>query len=134
MEGCKCFQVVQTTATSKDAETNCVKRGGSLASVTTQEIQDRLFCLEQTSDFWIGLNDAATEGVYVWPNGESFGSYTNWLTVPHVSSASLQSVKAKGGSGKWEILSGTQTLKYACEIRLDLRDKHLGLWISSSFS
>ena len=132
MDGCKCFQVVQTSATRDDAETNCVKRGGNLASVTSQEIQDRLFCFESADDFWIGLNDAATEATYVWPNGDAYyASYTNWLTNPHVYSASLQYVKTKGtgngGSGEWENVDGTTKLKYACEIDLDRRVRKIGL-------
>ena len=126
MQDCHCFKIIQTAATWEDAEVNCIKNNGYLAAVTSQEIQDRLVCLESAEDFWIGLNDKAEEASYVWPNGEEYGAFTNWATVPHVTSASKQYVKAVKTTGKWENVDGTAQLKYACEIDLNVRVRKAG--------
>ena len=59
-------------------EAKAVELGGHLVTVNDEAEQNWIvanFGL-QTS-FWIGMNDAKTEGVWVWSSGESVG-YTNW--------------------------------------------------------
>ncbi|MCY2961819.1 MAG: FG-GAP-like repeat-containing protein [Planctomycetota bacterium] len=54
--------------------------GGYLASITTSAEQTWVqgaFGPYSTWKYWIGLNDIATEGQFVWANGEPF-SYANW--------------------------------------------------------
>jgi len=132
MEGCKCFKILNSKTVKvkhSEAEAECVKRGAHLASVTSQDIQDRLIFLESECetecececDFWIGLNDYYEEGSYVWPSGETYGSYTNWKTSPHTPDPSLQYVKMNTDK-QWENISGgTELSAYACELELDRR-------------
>ena len=120
MEGCKCFKVFKKKETHSDAEARCIKMGGNLASVTTQEIQDRLLCAEEKTDFWIGLNDVDLEGTYVWPNGEEYGSYTNWGTHHHTPNNRLQHVKVDVSLRKWKNIAGDKRLFYACELDLSI--------------
>ncbi|HAV63536.1 MAG TPA: hypothetical protein DCY13_14365, partial [Verrucomicrobiales bacterium] len=66
-----------------DAETEAASHpGGHLASITSateQEFinQNILVGPNRQRQFWIGLNDIAQEGVYVWTTGEVF-NYRNW--------------------------------------------------------
>ncbi|XP_078000518.1 C-type lectin mosGCTL-1-like [Glandiceps talaboti] len=75
------------------AEDFCVEIGGTLANLKTNAsniaVVDMILanglynetCIAK-SGFWIGLNDIAEEGVYVWGDGEPLGDcdnpYTNW--------------------------------------------------------
>ena len=64
-----------------DAESNCKKEGGSLASV--QSSKENEFLLELASQYknripyWIGANDLVNEGQFVWSDGVPL-SYSNW--------------------------------------------------------
>ncbi|BFZ12347.1 hypothetical protein BsWGS_15386 [Bradybaena similaris] len=66
------------------ANAECNKHGGTLPIVTSKDISD--FLIDQLvyeygagSRIWIGLNDKATEGTYVWEDGTPLSSsYSNW--------------------------------------------------------
>ena len=65
-----------------DAEQFALTFGGHLATVRNQAENDWIFSTfanygETQRFLWIGLNDAATEGTYVWASGETPG-YVNW--------------------------------------------------------
>lgn len=51
-----------------DAEQYCTQQGGHLASVHTQEVMG-FFTAHMPSASWVGLNDKANEGQYVWTDG-----------------------------------------------------------------
>ena len=69
------------------AQAAAVLLGGNLVTVNDQAEQD---WLQQTfhnwggqaRSFWLGYNDAETEGTWVWASGESPG-YTNWTNPPN---------------------------------------------------
>ena len=51
---------------------------------------------------WIGLNDIAQEGQWIWDNGEPV-AYTNWgLQEPGDTSIGEEDYVIIGPSGKWE--------------------------------
>ncbi|XP_048089838.1 C-type mannose receptor 2-like isoform X1 [Alosa alosa] len=82
--GSRCFQFVHTVTTWAEAERNCVRMGGHLASVHSKDeflfIQDLIHRLTAPSDApytWIGGTDAAQEDVWVWSDGSRF-DYTHW--------------------------------------------------------
>ena len=63
------------------AEYQCACRGGySLAKIETAEENEFVKSLLLGDDAWIGLNDKASQTNYVWADGSSLGSYTNWDT------------------------------------------------------
>lgn len=70
-------------ATWTASETEAVSLGGHLATVNDQAENDYLFTqfaprvAASTDGLWIGLNDAAVEGTYVWSSGE-VAAYTHW--------------------------------------------------------
>ena len=105
-----------------DARESCKHKGGDLASISSQAINDRLLSMEVEDDFWIGLNDKENEGSYVWASGDPFGPYTNWqvspVPQPNAASSFQDYVKVRGGDGGWDDVSGGSLLKYACQISL----------------
>jgi hypothetical protein len=66
------------------AESYAVSVGGHLVTINDQAEQDWLMATfnEPTwptqSTFWIGMNDRAVEGTWVWSSGEPV-TYTNWV-------------------------------------------------------
>ncbi len=79
------YMVTDQTMTWTDADTLATSLGGYLATVQSAAendfLRDNFFpdnVPGNTSQiFWIGLNDAANEGTFVWSNGEPVG-YTNF--------------------------------------------------------
>jgi hypothetical protein len=63
------------------AKTLAEQNGGYLVMVNDAAENQFLInnYLTANSQFWIGFNDIAQEGTWVWANGES-ASYTNWYT------------------------------------------------------
>lgn len=63
--------------TWSDAEGVAQREGGHLATVRSQQEQDWLVNQFGSGPGWIGLNDRATEGTFVWSSGEAVG-FTAW--------------------------------------------------------
>ena len=64
-------------ATWADAEALAVKLGGHLTTVDNQAEQDWLTATFPGPWIWIGMNDRASEGKWVWSSGTRV-RYTNW--------------------------------------------------------
>jgi len=62
----------------KAAKCECEERGMQLASVHSQEEQDFVYGLAKGHYLWLGINDQAEEGNFIWPDGTAV-DYTNWL-------------------------------------------------------
>ena len=61
------------------ASTYCQSLGGHLATISSKAENDYVLSLLEpgAGPYWIGANDIAQEGEFVWANGEAF-EYTNW--------------------------------------------------------
>ncbi|PCJ44821.1 MAG: lectin [Alphaproteobacteria bacterium] len=72
---------IQTSMTWNNAEANAQSSyGGHLVTINDAAEQSWLtaqFGIQEK--FWIGFNDAAIEGTWVWSSGEAI-TYTNWHT------------------------------------------------------
>src|SRR5215211_6985321 len=69
-----------TTNTWSGSQEEAVSLGGNLVTVNNQEEQDFLyttFAFNPAKYFWIGLNDATSNGNYTWISGEPV-TYTHW--------------------------------------------------------
>ncbi|MEC7525146.1 MAG: MopE-related protein [Myxococcota bacterium] len=72
-------------------------------------------------DWWIGLEDRASEGVYVWPDGSPLGGYSNW-NADQPDNGGLAPVEedcveiAAAAGGRWNDLGcGVGYLSLVCE-------------------
>ncbi len=76
------YLLTSNAETWTDAEAEAAALGGHLVSITNQAEQDFLdkaflSGASRGQVYWIGLNDAAAEGTFVWSSGEPV-SYTDW--------------------------------------------------------
>ena len=66
------------------ARVGCQSRGGDLASIHSAAEQAQLVALAPrlgaSHDYWIGLNDIAREGTWVWSDGTPV-DYSAWSTI-----------------------------------------------------
>ena len=69
-------------ATWAEAKAISAASGGHLVSITSAAENTRIATLVAGQGTWLGLNDRANEGVWVWDSGEpsGAGTYTNWYT------------------------------------------------------
>lgn len=71
------YKRTSTSLTWAMAEAEALGLGGHLVAVNDQAEQNFLATNFPTFRSWIGLNDATTEGVFVWSNGDPF-LFSNW--------------------------------------------------------
>ncbi len=62
-----------------DSEAQAIALDGHLATINDQDEQNWVFTtfFSDERNLWIGLNDAAEEGTFLWANGEPV-TFTNW--------------------------------------------------------
>jgi len=74
------YTVVGEGMTWSEAEAYAESLNGHLVTISS-DLENRLITdmavSEDASDFWIGLTDEVTEGIFVWVTGEPV-TYTNW--------------------------------------------------------
>ncbi|XP_070573543.1 CD209 antigen-like protein D [Ptychodera flava] len=69
----------------EDARALCQADGGDLPMLKTQEDKDFLITIvDMTKDYWLGLNDLSSDGVYRWVDGTYLTSagFIDWSTDP----------------------------------------------------
>ncbi len=102
--------VAYVTTSWNAAEATAVAAGGHLATLNDAEenawIQANFGTIGGTDRrSWIGINDAAIEGVMVWSSGETV-TYTNWNPgEPNNGGAGEDYVEFLGSNGKWNDLN-----------------------------
>ncbi|XP_052219830.1 macrophage mannose receptor 1-like isoform X1 [Dreissena polymorpha] len=82
----RCYELVRTSHTWRVAETNCVNKGGHLASIDNMRQQSGVYKVVRGSglqNVWIGLHDHDIEGYYSWISC-SVAGFTNFIT-PHTN-------------------------------------------------
>ena len=112
------YLLTSTALTWQEAQAEAQRLGGNL--VTINDSAEEIWLRENFSDteqFWIGLNDAETEGQFQWASGQP-ATYTNWAVgQPN----DLNGVQDFGGmnfgvAGKWDDQSGTSLYRGIIEI------------------
>ena len=86
----------------EDAQAQAATEGGYLVTINDAAEQKWLQAVFGGQPSWIGLNDIAQEGQWIWDNGEPL-TYTNWgLQEPGDTSLGEEDYVIIGPSGKWE--------------------------------
>ncbi|XP_030015951.1 macrophage mannose receptor 1-like [Sphaeramia orbicularis] len=99
-----CFYLNRIKKTWTDAQRECRKEGGDLASI--RNVEDQSFMISQlgyesTDELWIGLNDRRTEGLFEWSD-HSVVHFTSWTYGELYDSANAEDcVLIKGENGNW---------------------------------
>ncbi|XP_078144091.1 macrophage mannose receptor 1-like [Centroberyx gerrardi] len=99
-----CFHLQRAQKTWTDAQTECRKEGGDLASI--HNVEDQSFVISQlgyatTDELWIGLNDRKTEGLFDWGD-HSTVTFTSWeFGKPSASTDQEDCVLIRGQNGNW---------------------------------
>lgn len=91
--------------TWSECESAAIAAGGQLVAINNADENAMLVTqfAGSASEMWIGLNDSASEGTYVWSNGDAY-SYTNWNSnEPSGQGAPIEDfvVFMAYNSGKW---------------------------------
>jgi hypothetical protein len=115
-----CYVAYRALVTWAVARETCQNMGGHLAVITSPAENELIQGLTAEVDNWIGGNDIAVEGAWVWLNGEPL-IYTNWRTgEPNNSSSTDPNGEdcmiiegARGGS--WDDRSCLRTYGAICE-------------------
>ncbi|XP_046581669.1 cell surface hyaluronidase-like [Haliotis rubra] len=75
----KCYYLTSGTYSYVEAQAQCVKVGGNLATINSESVQSEVerYLRPFMADAWFGLNDVIDEGTYVFVDGTALGSYIN---------------------------------------------------------
>jgi hypothetical protein len=112
-----CYQGFGSTRTFADAEAACVIWGGNLVAINDEA--ERVFIYDNGGLGggwnWIGLNDIAVEGTYVWTNGDPV---TFIYSRSLVNTDAYDCVYQRNGAaqkGDWSAQPCTALHGYVCE-------------------
>ncbi|CAN5824986.1 hypothetical protein BH11MYX3_BH11MYX3_32710 [soil metagenome] len=93
------------------AKADCEATGAHLVTFSDND-EDDIVDKDFTGDSWIGLSDQATEGTFVWVNGDPL-VFTHWdIASPHAASPGRNCVRV---NLEWSDSDCTLTKPYACE-------------------
>jgi len=102
------------------AEDDCVRKGGHLASVNSEQEQTDIGEYLNTKDtgyfwIWMGLTDLTKEGKWRWINGASL-SYSNWLPRQPNQWGDQDCAYLSHKNFKWGDTECDEELFYLCEV------------------
>ena len=117
--GSHCYKLFGDKLSWNDAQVRCEKEGSNLASVHSLEENQFLFNLSPEG-VWIGANDKAKEGTWVWTDGSAW-KLENWRTGEpnndHGNNEHCAEMKAKVQNGKWNDIqcAGPDYFPFICK-------------------
>jgi C-type mannose receptor len=113
----RCYQYFDTVQDWNTASTSCINNNGWLVTIHNLEENNYLYYNSiQSSSYWIGYNDVAAEGTFVWANGDS-SIYTNWNSGEPNNYENNQDCTTLGGNhlSKWDDGGCIYSLYFICE-------------------
>ncbi len=110
-----CYKL-QSAANYTTAASSCVSSGGYLAKINNATEQGQVYAFAGSVSAWIGFNDQALEGTFVWQDGSS-GGYTNWWPgQPDNASGNEDCVQFwSAASGQWNDNNCASSYASVCE-------------------
>lgn len=115
------YKLFDTPTAAESAEDYCNSIGGHLVAITSAEENAQVASLianGKYDGYFIGANDTATEGSFVWNTGESF-TYNNWKSGEpnNISPEEDTIVITKGGGwNDYKYYSYVLDVGFICEI------------------
>ena len=109
----KCIRIFNSPSTWLSALVTCVKEGGILASVQSEEEQDTLTRLSPAGA-WIGLSDIQGEGSFSWVDGAPL-NYTKWRRDQPNNAGMTQHCVLSRPDGEWDDVKCSRALSFACQ-------------------
>jgi hypothetical protein len=109
-----CYRLVTTGKTWANALLDCQAWGGSLVSITSSTEESLVQSRAGSYAPWIGFNDLAVEGTFVWSNGDAV-TYTHWNGGQPDDFHSSEDCAQMRSDGYWNDLNCTGTRAYVCE-------------------
>ena len=110
------FVVVRDGKSWRDAQSFAESYGGRLAVIDNQEKQDLIYSrVRSVGDVWIGLTDAAEEGVWLYTDGRPATIYSNWNGGEPNNLGDEDYAEMYMESGRWNDLNGTQSYPFIIE-------------------
>ncbi|XP_067654447.1 inactive cell surface hyaluronidase CEMIP2-like [Haliotis asinina] len=75
----QCYYLTSGTYSYVEAQAQCVKLGGNLATINSESVQSEVerYMRPFMTDAWFGLNDVIDDGTYVFIDGTALGGYRN---------------------------------------------------------
>ena len=117
--GSHCYKLFGDKLSWNDAQAKCEKEGSNLASVHSLEENQFLINLSPEG-VWIGANDIAKDGTWVWTDGSDW-KLENWRAgEPNNHNGKPEhcaEMKAKMENGKWNdvICNGAYHFSFICK-------------------
>ena len=135
--GLSCYLLVRAFKELNDAETDCVSKGGHLASITSDNENSVVLSLRGTStadanDTWIGLHDRVVENTFIWTD-DTKSTYTNWDPAGNEPNDSGDCVRIRS-DGKWRDHNCSFLYPYVCESNATLSTTQTPTTLSATTS
>ena len=103
-QGDRCYLWSDEKSSWKDAEAFCKKKGGHLASVTSEQVHVYIADEKENGgqeNLWIGGSDGEEEGTWRWNDGSPW-SFTNWYIDQPNNRADQNCLRYIGDTNKWD--------------------------------
>ncbi|TAE91437.1 MAG: C-type lectin domain-containing protein [Verrucomicrobia bacterium] len=123
------FELVEGTFTWEQARVDAARRGGRLAVLSTQSMQDGLKAIRGSAmlgkSWWVGGHDSLVEGTYQWldANGNKFGpnisTPTNWDTFQPNNNTDSDGMEVGATARQaWSMAPNTKLQGYVIEFQV----------------
>ena len=108
-----CYKHFNLEKTWQDANKTCNAEDAELMSIHTEAENNFLRSIVTKYWSWIGFNDIAKEGKFVWSNG-SPRNYTKWASGEPNDYAGREDCTAVAGNGEWNDKACTYQKPFTC--------------------